>query len=87
MTDFQKAQAAQEFPLHCSLNHDNVVKGIEWSENDDEYILVMEYSNRADYFKEKIDVVTYQNPLIHSNSSLIEPHTHKKRTKTKVFHP
>jgi len=54
--DFLKTQAAQEFPLHCSLNHENIVKGLEWSENEKEYILVMECTNHPDYFKEKIDV-------------------------------
>ena len=34
-----------------------IVKGQEWTENDSEYILVMEYMNDADYFKEKIETV------------------------------
>jgi len=54
INDFLKTQGAQEFPLHCSLKHDNIVKGIEWSENDDEYILIMEYMNKAEYFEDKI---------------------------------
>jgi len=56
ITDFQKRQAVQEFPLHCSLNHQNIVKGLEWSESDSEYMMVMEYMNKATYFQEKIDV-------------------------------
>jgi serine/threonine protein kinase len=36
------------------LNHTNIIKGLEWSENDDEYILVMECSNRPNYLKDKI---------------------------------
>jgi len=55
ITGFQKRQAVQEFPLHCSLNHSNIVKGLEWSENDNEYVMVMEYMNNATYFQEKID--------------------------------
>jgi len=57
ITDFLRAQAAQEFPLHCSLKHENIVQGIEWSEDEKEYTLVMEYMNRAEYFEEKIDIV------------------------------
>ncbi len=57
MNEYQKTQAAQEFPLHCSLDHEMIVKGQEWTENDSEYILVMEYMNDADYFKEKIETV------------------------------
>jgi len=61
VTDFLKTQAAQEFPLHCSLNHENIVKGIEWSENENEYIMVMECSSHPDYLKDKIDVVRMMN--------------------------
>jgi serine/threonine protein kinase len=63
VNDYQKTQAAQEFPLHCSLDHEMIVKGQEWTENDSEYILVMEYMNDADYFKEKIE--TTLNPIKH----------------------
>jgi hypothetical protein len=52
-----KKQAAQEFPLHCSLNNDNIVKGLEWNENDEEYLMTMEFMNRPDYLKDKIEVV------------------------------
>jgi len=63
VNEFQKTQAAQEFPLHCSLDHETIVKGYEWTENDSEYILVMEWMNDADYFKEKIE--TNLNPIKH----------------------
>ena len=49
--------------MHCSLNHENIVKGYEWCENDDEYMMEMEFMNKAEYFKEKIDVVS-QNVAI-----------------------
>jgi len=55
VNDFLKAQAAQEFPLHCSLKHDNIVKGFEWCEEETEYIMTMEFMNKGDYFEEKID--------------------------------
>ena len=57
LTSFQKKLAKQEFPLHCRLNHENIVKGYDWSENEKEYVLVMEYMNKPNYFREKIDVV------------------------------
>lgn len=59
MTDFQRKLAQQEFPLHCRLNHENIVKGLEWSENDQEYVILMEYMNQPNYFREKIDVVRH----------------------------
>ena len=62
VNDFQKAQAAQEFPLHCSLKHENIVRAFEWAETSKEYILVMEYMNDADYFHDKIITVTF--PLV-----------------------
>jgi len=55
VNDFQRKQAAQEFSLHCSLDHPSIVKGLEWAENNREYILIMEYMNDAEYFKEKVD--------------------------------
>jgi len=56
VNEVQKKQAKQEFALHCSLKHENIVKAYEWSENDSEYIMLMEYMNKPDYFREKIDV-------------------------------
>lgn len=53
--DVVKKQAAIEFPIQCSLNHENLVKGYEYSENDNEYIGVLEYVNKPEYLKEKID--------------------------------
>jgi len=53
-----RKQAAQEFPLHCSLSHDNIVKGLEWSENDQEYLMTMEYINHPEYLTNRIDVVS-----------------------------
>jgi serine/threonine protein kinase len=56
LSETMKKQAAQECPLHCSLNHDSIVKAYEWSENEKEYVLVMEHMNKPDYFREKLDV-------------------------------
>ncbi len=58
-TDLQRRQAAQEFPLHCSLHHDKIVKGYEWNETEKEYMIVMEFMNEASYFHDTIEVVSF----------------------------
>lgn len=58
---YMKRQAAQEFPLHCSLKHENIVKAFEWCENEEEYTMEMEFMNKAEYLKDKIDVVRYRD--------------------------
>ncbi len=52
-----KIQAAQEFPLHCSLDHENIVKALEWNETEKEYLMTMEYINNPDYLTRRIDEV------------------------------
>lgn len=65
MTEYQRKLASREFPLHCSLNHDNIVKAYEWCEDESQYALVMEYLNQPNYFKDKIDqVVLFFFPFI-----------------------
>jgi len=36
------------------MNHRNVVKLLEYTETKDEYVLYLEYCDKADYFSEKI---------------------------------
>jgi len=55
VNDFQKTQAVQECSLHHSLDHRNIVKAVEWGEDDDAYSLVLEYIDNPTYFKEKIE--------------------------------
>jgi serine/threonine protein kinase len=55
INDFQRKQARQECILHCSFDHTNIVKALEWNENKEEYIIVLEYVDRPTYFKEKIE--------------------------------
>jgi serine/threonine protein kinase len=54
INDHLRWQAKQEIEIHCSLDHPNIVKAYEYSQDDNEYILLMEYLPKADYLKEKI---------------------------------
>lgn len=36
------------------MNHDNIVKLFDYTETQDEYVLYMEYCDRADYLTDKI---------------------------------
>lgn len=58
VNEFQRKQARQECELHCSLNHKNIVKALEWGENKDEYLLVLECISCPTYFKDKVDTNT-----------------------------
>jgi serine/threonine protein kinase len=53
--DLAKKQASIEFPIQCSLNHPNLVEGYEYGENENEFVGVLEYVNRPEYLKERID--------------------------------
>lgn len=55
INDFLQHQALQECQLTCSLQHPNIVKAYEWCEDEKEYSLILEYVDKATYFKEKIE--------------------------------
>jgi len=55
INDFLRNQALQECQLTCSLQHPNIVKAYEWFEDDKEFSLILEYIDKATYFKEKIE--------------------------------
>jgi hypothetical protein len=40
--------------IHSQMNHDNIVKLFEYTETKEEYLLYMEYCDRADYLASKI---------------------------------
>ena len=40
--------------IHSCLTHDNIVKLHEYTENEKEFVLFMEYCNDANYFEEKL---------------------------------
>jgi len=55
INDFLRNQALQECQLTCSLQHPNIVKAYEWFEDSKEFCLILEYIDKATYFKEKIE--------------------------------
>ena len=46
--------ARKECVIHSCLRHDNIVKLHEYTENEAEFVLFMEYCNDANYFDEKL---------------------------------
>ena len=58
LTDpFMLFQARQECVISTYLKHINVVESIEYTENDEDIILFMEYCSKANYFEDKIETV------------------------------
>lgn len=56
MNEVQVNYARQECMIHSALKHDNVVELYDYTENEKEIVLLMEYCNDAGYFEEKIEV-------------------------------
>ena len=56
-SDSLRKQALIEGPLHCSLDHGNIVAAFEYSESEKHHLLLMEYLPDSDYFKTKIEQV------------------------------
>lgn len=46
--------ARKECAIQKLFDHDNVVKLYEYTENEDEFVLFMEYANEPNYFDRKI---------------------------------
>jgi serine/threonine protein kinase len=44
--------------IHSQLKHENVVELYDYTENEKEIVLLMEYCNHANYFEEKIETVS-----------------------------
>lgn len=44
--------------IQAELKHENIVELYEYTENDKEIVLLMEYCNDANYFEEKIEGVS-----------------------------
>lgn len=53
----QAASIRREIEIHSSLSHPNIVDFYSGGELDDEFVILMEYLPRHDYFVEKIEVV------------------------------
>ncbi len=74
-------QARIEGPLHCSLDHGNIVAAYEYSESEKHHLLLMEYLPDSDYFKTKIEQVfllllkkKHYIPLLHIFKISINSH-------------
>ena len=46
--------ARTECAVHSQFDHDNIVKLYEYTENESEFVLFMEYCNDANYFDDKL---------------------------------
>ena len=63
----QVASIRREIEIHSSLSHPNIVDFYSGGELDDEFVILMEYLPKHDYFVEKIEVVFYtqnNNPFM-----------------------
>ncbi len=57
MHETSQEYAKKECIIHAMMKHENVVKLHEYAENEEEFVLYMEYCNDSDYFNEKINEV------------------------------
>lgn len=58
INEVQIGYARQECIIHSQLKHENVVELYDYTENDKEIVLLMEYCNDANYFEDKIENVS-----------------------------
>lgn len=60
MTEAQHDYARQECIIQSQLGkHENIVELYDYTETSDEFVLLMEYCNDANYFEEKIESVSH----------------------------
>lgn len=50
--------ARQECMIQSQMKHENIVELYDYTENEKEIVLLMEYCNHANYFEEKIEEVS-----------------------------
>ncbi|OMJ78729.1 hypothetical protein SteCoe_21407 [Stentor coeruleus] len=55
-SQYQLTSAQREIQIHQKLHHPNIVEMYDSSETDTEFLLLMEYLPRHDYFTEKIEI-------------------------------
>jgi len=60
--------AKQECVIHSKMNHKNVVKLFDYTETQDNYVLFMEYCDKANYLADKI--LERHTPVSNNNSLL-----------------
>jgi serine/threonine protein kinase len=58
-SQYQLTSAQREIQIHRNLHHPNIVEMYDSSETDTEFLLLMEYLPRHDYFTEKIEIVIF----------------------------
>jgi serine/threonine protein kinase len=58
-SEYQIQSAIRELRIHSILHHPNVVEVYDCAETDSDYLLLMEFIPRHDYFTEKIEVVKF----------------------------
>lgn len=58
VSEVQHKYARQECMIHSQLNHENVVKLFDYTEDDSQFVLLMEYCNDAGYFEDKLENVS-----------------------------
>lgn len=57
VSEVQHNYARQECFIQSQLRHENIVELYDYTENDNEFVLLMEYCNDASYFEDKIENV------------------------------
>ena len=65
MSEVQHQYARQECIIQSQLSHENVVKLYNYTENENEFVLLMEYCNDANYFEEKLEHVNTIRPILY----------------------
>lgn len=58
INDVQLGYARSECIIHSQLKHENIVELYDYTENEKEIALLMEYCNDPNYFEEKIENVS-----------------------------
>jgi calcium/calmodulin-dependent protein kinase I len=60
INDVQIGYARQECMIQSKLHDPNIVELFEYTENENEIVLLMEYCNDANYFEDKLENVGLQ---------------------------
>ena len=56
---YQLESAKREIQIHSSLHHPNIIELFDHAETETEFLLLMEYIPRHDYFTEKLEIVIF----------------------------
>lgn len=58
VSEVQHRYARQECYIHSRLKHENIVELYDYTEDDSQFVLLMEYINDASYFEDKLENVS-----------------------------